>query len=101
MVEVNGHPERGVLALKVSGTLTERELDKLLPSLEQHISSSDDPHLLMIMEDFNGWANAAAVWKDMQPDTEHIGYFDRIAIVGEKKCQDWGTRLMNPITKEK
>jgi len=27
----------------------------------------------MIMEDFNGWANAAAVWKDMQPDTEHIG----------------------------
>ena len=53
------------------------------------------------MEDFNGWANAAAVWKDMQPDTEHIGCFDRIAIVGEKKCQDWGARLMNPITKEK
>lgn len=31
MIEVNGHPERGVLALKVSGTLTEEELDELPP----------------------------------------------------------------------
>lgn len=38
------------------------------------------------MQYFNGWADTAAVWKDMQPDTKHIGYFDRIAIVGEQKC---------------
>lgn len=99
MIEVNEHANQGVLALKVTGTLTEEDLDDLVPTLKTHISS-EDPHLLMIMEDFHGWEDAAAVWKDLQLDAEYIGYFDRIAVVGNKKWQEWGTRLMNPITKE-
>ncbi len=100
MIEVNEHADSDILALQVSGTLTEEELDDLIPTLKEYVSSSSHPHLLMIMEDFNGWADAAAVWKDLQLDAEYLGYFDRIAVVGEKKWQEWGTRLVNPITKE-
>jgi len=100
MIEVNENTNRGVLALKASGKLTEQDLDELVPLLKRHIAESDDPHLLMIMEDFKGWKDAAAFWKDLQLDAEYIGYFDRIAIVGEKKWQEWGTRLMDPVIKE-
>lgn len=100
MIEVKEHAAHGVLALRVSGTLSEEELDDVVPSLKQHISSSDDPDLLMIMEDFNGWEDAAAVWKDLRLDAEYIGYFDRIGIVGEKKWQKWGTQLLNPLTRQ-
>ncbi|MDZ7691777.1 MAG: STAS/SEC14 domain-containing protein [Balneolaceae bacterium] len=100
MIEINEHSEHGILALKVSGTLTEDELEELVPSLEEHISESTHPHLLMIMDDFDGWENAAAAWKDLQLDAKYIGYFDRIAIIGEKKWQKWGTRLVDPLTSE-
>lgn len=100
MIEVNEDSGNGVLALKISGKLTKQDLDDLVPSLEKHISSSKDPHLMMIMEDFKGWENAAAFWKDLQLDAKYIGRFDRIAIVGDKKWQEWSTRLVNPITKE-
>lgn len=100
MIEVNEHGDHGVLALKISGTLTEEELDDLVPSLKEYIAESEDPHLLMTMENFEGWADAAALWKDLQLDAEYMGYFDRIAVVGEKKWQEWGTRLLDPITKE-
>lgn len=33
-------------------------------------------------------------------DAAYIGYFDRIAIVGEKKWQEWGTQLVDAISKE-
>lgn len=58
MIEINEHSEQGILALKVSGTLTEEELEELIPVLEQHISKSDEPHLLMIRDNFEGWENA-------------------------------------------
>lgn len=100
MIEVNENPDKGILALRISGKLTQEELDNLVPSLEKYSSSSDHPHLLMIMEDFKGWEDAATLWKDLQMDSKYIGHFDRIAVVGEKKWQEWGTKLVDPITSE-
>lgn len=99
MIEVNASRDN-VLSIYVSNKLTKGDLDDLVSMLKQKVAESDHPHLLMIMENFNGWADAAAVWKDLQLDAEYMGYFDRIAIVGEKKWQQWGTQLVNPITKE-
>lgn len=100
MIEVNEDDKRGILTLKVFGKLTKQDLDDLVPKLKGYISRTEDPHLLMILDGFKGWKDAAAVWKDLQIDAAYIGYFDRIAVVGNKKWQEWGTKLMNPITKE-
>lgn len=99
MIEVNNDTEK-VLALYVTNKLSKGDLNDLVPTMEQYIAETKDPHLLMILEDFKGWQDTAAFWKDLQLDAEYLGYFDRIAVVGEKKWQQWGTQLLNPITKE-
>lgn len=100
MIEVNEKMSNGILAMKASGKLSEEDLNNLVPVLKKHVAENSDPHLIMILEDFKGWKDTAAFWKDVQLDAEYIGHFDRIAIVGDKKWQDWGTRIFNPITKE-
>ena len=100
MIEVNAHTNDDILAIKASGKLSKEDLDDLEPALNKFATASDDPHLIMILEDFGGWQDTAAFWKDLQLDAEYIGYFDRIAVVGDKKWQKWGTRLVDPITKE-
>lgn len=101
MIEINENPGKQVLAFRVSGKLTQKELDELVPSLEKHSASSDDPHLLMIMENFEGWEDASAFLKDLRLDAKYINLFDRIAIVGDKKWHKWGTQLVNPVKKGK
>ncbi|WP_441000456.1 STAS/SEC14 domain-containing protein [Fodinibius sp. SL11] len=100
MIELNAHTDDDILAIKVSGKLSKADLDDLKPALNKFTTVTDDPHLIMILEDFGGWADTAAFWKDLQLDAEFIGYFDRIAVVGDKQWQEWGTKLVNPITKE-
>ena len=100
MIEVNAHTDDDILAIKASGKLSKEDLDDLEPALNKFATASDDPHLIMILEDFGGWQDTAAFWKDLQLDAEYIGYFDRIAVVGDKQWQEWGTKLVDPITKE-
>lgn len=100
MIEVNTKTDKDILAIKATGKLTKGDLDDLVPVLKKHISASKDPHLIMILEDFKGWEDTAAFWKDLQLDVEYIGHFDRIAVVGDQKWEEWGTRLVDPITKE-
>ena len=52
------------------------------------------------MDGFEGYESATTFWEDLKLDSEYIGYFDRIALVGDKKWQEWGTQLVNPLTKE-
>ena len=99
MIRVNASQDN-ILSINVSNKLTKGDLDDLVPLLKEKVAESDHPHLLMILEDFNGWKNAETFWKDLKLDNKYIGSFDRIAVVGEKKWQKWGTKLVNPITKE-
>lgn len=100
MIEVSELSDSSVLVLNISGKLTKQDLDELISVLKNHISQSDDPHLYMSMQGFKGWESVAAAWKDLNLDAAYIGYFDRIAIVGEKKWQEWGTQLIDAISKE-
>ena len=98
MVEVNDD-ENEVLVLKISGTLTAQELDELVPLFDSYVTRSHNPCLLMILDNFNYWQDAAAIWEELKLDIKYIGYFSRIAIVSKKKWLKWGSRLLNPITK--
>ncbi|HLR31095.1 MAG TPA: STAS/SEC14 domain-containing protein [Fodinibius sp.] len=100
MIIVNNDFENGILALNVKGKLTKDALNDFVPILKKHIEETGDPHLMMILEDFQGWEDAATFWKDINLDAEYVGCFDRIAIVGEKKWQQWSTRLMDPLFNE-
>lgn len=100
MINIQEQPNDNILSLKVTDKLTKEDLDNLVPHLKDHVNSADHPHLLMVMEDFEGYESASAVLKDLKLDSEYIGYFDRITLVGDKKWQEWGTQVFNKLTKE-
>ena len=101
MIEVNAHTNSNILAIKASGKLSKEDFKDLEPTLKEFTTVSKDPHLIIILEYFKGWQDTAAFWKDLQLDIEYIKYFDRIAVIGDRKWQEWGTKLIDLITKVK
>lgn len=100
MISIQKQSDDNVLTVKITDTLTREDLDNLVPHLKDQVNTSDHPHLLMIMEDFDGYESATAFWKDLKLDAEYIGHFDRISLVGDEKWQEWATQVINPLTKE-
>ena len=44
--------------------------------------------VLMVMRDFHGW-DAPALWEDIKWDAKHFNQVERVAMVGDKKWQEW------------
>ncbi|MGA9326964.1 MAG: STAS/SEC14 domain-containing protein, partial [Salegentibacter sp.] len=50
------------------------------------------------MKNFHGWT-PSAMWEDAKLDFEHKDNFEKIAMVGSEKWEDWLSQLMKPFTK--
>lgn len=98
MIDVRDSSAPDVLEIKVTEKLSSADFDHLEPVLEKHIAESAHPKLLMIMEQFSGWDSPQALRKDLELDASYIGKFERIALVGDAKWEEWGTQLINPVT---
>lgn len=94
MIAIQDTPNSDTLVLTVRQKIRKGDLNDLLPALERHSSEKDDPHLLIEMEEFRGWEDTDAFWKDLKLDAEYIGEFDRVAIIGEKRWEAWMTRFI-------
>ena len=87
------NPEEGnLLRVDVSGKLTQADYNELIPSWERMIARHGSMRLLFVMEDFHGWQPDAA-WDDFRFDREHGHQIERVAMVGEKKWQEWISKL--------
>lgn len=100
MISIQKDSSQDVLKLTVTNKLSEEDLDKCLSHLKEHIATSDHPHLLMVLDDFGGYESVSAFMKDLKLDSKYIGYFDRIAVIGDKEWEKWSIQLLDPITKE-
>ena len=54
--------------------------------------------MLIELKDFEGW-DFKGLWADLKFDVSHQEQMDRIAILGDKRWQDWGTTLSDPFFK--
>ncbi|HEU0207588.1 MAG TPA: STAS/SEC14 domain-containing protein [Candidatus Udaeobacter sp.] len=80
------------VAVEVSGKLTQQDYDELIPSWKATIARHGKMRLLFIMHDFHGWGPRAA-WDDFRFDLRHRSQVERVAMVGEKKWQEWMTKI--------
>jgi hypothetical protein len=86
-------PVDNVLWVKVSGKLTKEEYADLVPSWEQMIARHGTLRLLFQMEPgFTGWQPAAAL-DDLKFSMTHRNEIERIALVGNKKWEEWVAKL--------
>lgn len=96
MIEIQ--PKTDLIELHISGTLTSEDYERLLPRMEQLAEERGALPLYIELEDFQGW-KPEALWKDVKFDATHQDDMKRVAVVGEKKLEEWGTKVSKPFFK--
>ncbi|MBX3562687.1 MAG: STAS/SEC14 domain-containing protein [Sphingomonas sp.] len=86
----------GVLRILAEGKLTADDLARFEPRFEALARSGPTPMLIELGPDFSGWT-PCALWSDLSFDRRHRSQFGRIAIVGDKGWERWGTELTDPL----
>ncbi len=90
--------DTGIVAITASDRLTEADYERFVPEFERIAAAHGPVHLLIELRDFHGW-DAAGLWQELRFDMSHQHDMDRVAIIGDKAWQDWGTRLSKPFFK--
>ena len=95
---MNEKREGKLLGVHVSGKLTTEDYEHFIPAVERLIQQHGKIDILFEMTDFHGW-EPGAMWEDTKFAFRHFSDIERLAIVGEKKWQEWMTVVCRPFTK--
>ena len=87
-----------VIGLECIGKLTEEDLRKIHLWLDAELARGGKPAMVIMMESFDGYADASAFWADLKIDSKHTGDLSRVAIVADQTWLKWGTVAANPFT---
>ena len=87
----------GVLHIFADGQLTTDDYTDFVPRFERLAQEGRSPMRIELGPDFSGWS-VAALWRDLKFDYAHGEQFGRIAVVGDKRWEKWGTELSNPVS---
>lgn len=91
------HDRRDYLVCRVGGKLTKGDYDAAVPELENALRLRPDKlRLMIVLEGFLGW-EIGALWEDLKFDVRHRNDFGRIAVLGERRLEAWGTVLSKPF----
>jgi hypothetical protein len=97
LIEKNG----GKLAeVRVSEILTHADYEHFVPRFDELVRQHGKLRLLFDMSEFHGW-KAKALWDDIRFDVKHFNDLERVAMVGEKKWQQWMSTFCKPFTTAK
>jgi hypothetical protein len=97
-IELNEKRGGKLLEVHVSGKLTTEDYDRFIPAVEKLIKQHGKIDILFEMSDFHGW-EAGAMWEDTKFAFRHFSDLGRLAVVGEKKWQEWMLVACRPFTK--
>lgn len=77
--------------------ITEQDFMELREELDKLIKNYPKIRWFYEMQDFDGW-EVKTFFEDTKYSFEHKDDFEKIAMVGEKKWQEWMTGIMKPFT---
>jgi len=82
------------LSLKAIGKLTHEDYEKINPMIDSALDGIKDPKVKVFIDgsELEGWELRAA-WDDFKLGLKHGGEFDKIAIFGNKKWQEYGSKV--------
>jgi hypothetical protein len=86
----------GTVLIRASGRLTAADYAGFVPAFERLARSQGPLRVLLDLRDFRGW-EAPALWDELKFDATHQDAFRRIAVLGDRRWQEWGTRLSRPF----
>jgi len=86
-----------VLWVQASGKFSKEDYQHFVPEVERLISKFGKIRIVFEMQDFHGW-EAGALWEDIKFDWKHFSDIERLAIVGDKKWEEWMAKFCKPFT---
>jgi hypothetical protein len=100
MIEKLERSSGAVLGFKMSGKLHDEDYRQFVPLVEEAIQAHGKVRLLAQFHDFHGW-DLHALWDDIKFSTKHCTDVEQIALVGEKKWEEWMAKVCKPFTMAK
>ncbi|SDR69607.1 SpoIIAA-like [Gillisia sp. Hel1_33_143] len=97
MLQILELTKNNIIATRAEGKLTDMDIEKIHPLIHAILDRKMKVRWYFEMENFTGW-NLPGLWEDLKMDTAHANDYEKIAMVGEKKWQDWITQFMKPFT---
>lgn len=97
--QLTGLPDK-VIGFKMSGKLHDADYKTFVPLVDEAIAKHGKVRVLAEFHDFHGW-DAHALWDDIKFSTTHCTKIERIALVGEKKWEEWMAKVCKPFTMAK
>ena len=83
-----------IISIRAEGILTDEDYKKFLPELERILEREGRMSAYVDLEDLKGWEVKAA-WDDFKFGIAHNADFDRIAVVGDSRWQEWMIKVSN------
>ena len=97
MIEIEHSRQDDILLIRVTGTVSRRDVDLAVPEIENALKLAEESLKLMIrLEDFEGW-EIGGLWEDMTFSMQRRDAFGRIAVIGESTLEKWGAMLAVPF----
>lgn len=80
--------------LKAIGRLTHADYDEIMPMIEAALAGVTHPrvHALVDATELEGW-EPRALWDDFRLGLRHGPAFEKIAIWGDRRWQEWAARI--------
>jgi hypothetical protein len=99
-IAVRAKPEEKSLEIQVSEKLSKEDYVSFVPEVERLIERHGKIRILFEMRDFHGW-ELGALWEDSKFDLKHFADIERLAMVGDKKWEEWMAKFCRPFTSAK
>jgi hypothetical protein len=96
MVGIKRIDDNIFLALSIHGKLTHEDYERFVPMVENIVKDCKEAKISVLADarEFAGWELEAA-WDDFKFSIKHFNKFDRIAIVGNRKWEEFVVKLSN------
>ena len=89
-----------IIWVTVSEKLTKEDYTDLIASWEKMIATHGKMRLAFEMEHFHGWEPVAA-WSDLKFSLTHADQIEKVAMIGDKKWEEWVSKLGAMLAKAK
>jgi hypothetical protein len=96
-VQLSEKNDGKVLEVQVSGKLDHKDYESFVPEFERLSEQHGKIRVLFDMVDFHGW-EAAAIWDDLRLGVKHHSDIEMLAMVGDKKWEEWMSEFCRPFT---
>ena len=96
MFEKMSQSEGKVVGYKLIGTITKADYETLMPEVEALVKQEGTINMLLDLSQFR-WEKINAWGSDWKFGREYYQKITKLAIVGDKKWEEWSTKLAEPF----